>query len=348
MKIVKKIAKIISTIVLSFLCLISLFILVFALRIGYLTTQNRVGEIKLNFYTILTQSMYPNIKAGDMIITYKNVDGKYKKGDVITFISAGKNSSGITITHRIKDVYKEEDTYYYITKGDNNNVEDSVPVPSGNVLGRVVVKIPKAGYIQQFLVTKTGWVVVILLPCLCIAIYDVLKLFRIVGKKKDIDKPRKKDKRLILGDNDIPKTVENNDFIDNQDNNSLDVQNINKDDRLVIDIPDSNAIENESFDDQFSNYNNELNDNIVPLEENEVVESINNSYDQVLKEEAIENEQTTDTTSLNENNKEKELEEINNSYDEILNQGLKEEEKIEEVSKEQDNTELLDDDVEIL
>ena len=45
-----------------------------------------------------------------------------------------------------------------------------------NVIGRVVFKVPKAGYIQQFLVSKTGWIVAVVLPALGIIIYDLLKV----------------------------------------------------------------------------------------------------------------------------------------------------------------------------
>ena len=62
-----------------------------------------------------------------------------------------------------------------------------------NVIGRVVFRIPKAGYIQQFMVTKTGWIVVVVIPCLGIVIYDILKMFKVAAKKK-------KQKKLVETD----------------------------------------------------------------------------------------------------------------------------------------------------
>ena len=159
-------------------------IVVYLVRIKFLASNDRLGEVRVNFYTILTQSMYPKIEAGDIILTYKNDDNIYNVGDIITFVSTSNASNGITITHRIIEVSTLNGEYYYRTKGDNNNTADSAPVNANNVIGRVVFKIPKAGYIQQFLVTRTGWIVAIVLPCLGIVIYDVLKIFRIAGKKK--------------------------------------------------------------------------------------------------------------------------------------------------------------------
>lgn len=71
-----------------------------------------------------------------------------------------------------------------------------------------MIKIPKAGYIQQFLVSKTGWIAVVILPCLGVVIYDILKLIRNVasrGKnlvKKDdrTEEARKKLKEVVEDD----------------------------------------------------------------------------------------------------------------------------------------------------
>ena len=178
---INRIFKIISSAVFVILLMLIILIVFYIFRVNFLADNDKLGDVKVNFYTILTQSMYPTIKAGDIVITYKNDDNKYNNGDVITFIS--DQNGGITVTHRIKEVFSVNENYSYKTKGDNNNAADNEVISGDNVLGKVVLKIPKAGYIQQFLVSKTGWVIAVLLPCLGIVIYDILKLFRITAKK---------------------------------------------------------------------------------------------------------------------------------------------------------------------
>lgn len=203
---IDRILKIISSAIFVVLVLIVVLALAYILRVKYLSSQGRLGEIKLNFYTILTQSMYPSIKAGDIIITYKEDSNIYNSGDVITFISP--SNGGITITHRVEEVYNVNGVYSYKTKGDNNNVADREVVDSDSVLGRVVAKIPKAGYIQQFLVTKTGWIVAVVLPSMGIIIYDLLKMFRFTARKGNeiikrnerSEEARKKLKEVIKDD----------------------------------------------------------------------------------------------------------------------------------------------------
>lgn len=182
-KIFNRISKIISTAIFVILMIIIVLILIYIVRVKTLTQQNRLGEIKVNFYTILTQSMYPTIEAGDIVITYKNNDNIYNEGDIITFVSTSSATNGITITHKVIEVSMLNGEYYYRTKGDNNSTADSALVKDSNVIGRVVFRIPKAGYLQQFLVTRTGWIVLIVLPSLGIIIYDILKVLKIASNK---------------------------------------------------------------------------------------------------------------------------------------------------------------------
>lgn len=176
-----RVSKIISTAFFIVLVILIILILLYIFRVRFLANNDKLGEVKLNFYTILSQSMYPTIKAGDIVVTYMNDDNLYKSGDVITYVS--RANGGITITHRVQEVYNVNGSYSYKTKGDNNSSPDSEVVSADNVLGKVVVKIPKAGYIQQFMVTKIGWIVTIVLPCLGVVIYDILKIFKTVTRK---------------------------------------------------------------------------------------------------------------------------------------------------------------------
>lgn len=201
--VINRLLKIISSAIFAVLVILIILILIYVIRVKLLASNDRLGEVRLNFYTILTQSMYPTIKAGDVVVTYMDENDSYNTGDVITFIS---NANGqITVTHRIEEVYEVNGQYSYKTKGDNNNTADKEIISSNNVLGKVVFKIPKAGYIQQFLVTKTGWIIAIVLPCLGIVIYDILRLFKTVTRKgvsvikkdKRTDDARKRLKEVI-------------------------------------------------------------------------------------------------------------------------------------------------------
>lgn len=143
-----------------------------------------------NAYVVLSGSMLPSIQIKDIVVTKKVAEEELEIGDIITFISPDSRFGGISITHRIVDKYYDESTgsYSYRTRGDNNNVADSALVPNNNILGKVILKIPKLGYLQDILSSKGGLIIAVLIPCLVILSYDIMKLLKKAGQKTKLIK----------------------------------------------------------------------------------------------------------------------------------------------------------------
>ena len=143
-----------------------------------------------NAYVVLSGSMLPEIAIKDIVVTKKVPAEDLEIGDIITFISPDTRYGGISITHRILDKSYDESlgSYTYRTKGDNNNVADTALVPNNNILGKVILKIPKLGYIQDLLSSKGGLIIIVLIPCLVILSYDIMKIFKNVGQKTKLIK----------------------------------------------------------------------------------------------------------------------------------------------------------------
>lgn len=136
------------------------------LMVGISTILNKTGHSLFGYkaLVITTDSMKPNINSGDIVIIKKVEESKIKIGDVISFKQAG----GI-ITHRITDIKQNENNQNeYITKGDNNNIEDSTTVKYQEIEGRKVLKIPFFGKIVILLQDE---VYVILLIIILLVIY---------------------------------------------------------------------------------------------------------------------------------------------------------------------------------
>ena len=122
-------------------------------------------------YIIVTDSMKPNINSGDIIITKKNSKEDLKIGTVITF----KNHEEI-VTHRIVEIVDNEK---YITKGDNNNIEDSEEVYYETIEGNVILRIPYLGNIIILLKNR------IFDTVLAIAIFAIyIYIIKVEDKKK--------------------------------------------------------------------------------------------------------------------------------------------------------------------
>lgn len=183
---VKFILGVLSYAVFIWLLLIGITLLVYVLDIKIRAAKGDTSPPKFNAFVVLSGSMLPEIQVYDVVIT-KKVDAKsLKEGDVITFASSDTRFLNTIITHRIikKNYDSKTGGYTFQTQGDNNNVADSALVQPNNIYGKVILKIPKLGYLQEFLASDGGWILVILLPCLIVISYDIVKLSKKLRGKK--------------------------------------------------------------------------------------------------------------------------------------------------------------------
>lgn len=184
------IVSIMSYALFIFLMLIGGTLLLYVADIKIRAAKGDYTAPMFNAYVVLSGSMLPTIQVKDIVVTKKIPEEKLQIGDVITFISPDTRFGGISITHRIIDKIYDENmgVYTYKTQGDANNVADAVPVPNANILGKVILKIPKVGYIQDIISSKGGLIVFVLLPCLAILSYDIFKVLKKLGQKSKLIK----------------------------------------------------------------------------------------------------------------------------------------------------------------
>lgn len=195
-QIIKFIMGILSWVVLVLLVLIAAFLLYYFVSVKIYANKGEEFRPVISLYTILTESMVPNINPKDVIIdvTVKDPDD-IQVGDVITFVSSASLTKGMTITHRVVDIKEENGEKVYYTKGDANLSPDGAPAKFSNVLGKVLFRIPKLGLLQYFLATKGGWLIIVVIPALVIIISDILKLFRLQMAKNQLETTLSKEER---------------------------------------------------------------------------------------------------------------------------------------------------------
>lgn len=131
-------------------------------------------------FIVLSGSMEPEFYSGDIVIVKETEAGTLKVSDIIAF-----RSGQSVITHRITEIKDlEAGEKQFITKGDNNNVEDAIKVTSGMLEGRYLLRIAKVGNFAMFLQTPVGMILFVALPLILFVLYDVLRR-TLSGKKAD-------------------------------------------------------------------------------------------------------------------------------------------------------------------
>lgn len=201
---IKRIIHYIFTVIMYsvFLIMILVFLVII---INFIDQKNNLKKgiqkpALVSAYTIVSPSMVPNINVLDVIITTRVSDpSKIKVGDVITFNSTDYRSSGVTVTHRVKKVEKTSDgKYLFTTKGDANNTEDATRQPFSSIYGKVLLRLPKLGYIQYILSTVLGWLLLIIVPTVLIIGADIIKIIKTIKDDPNLkDKNKKKAPKVL-------------------------------------------------------------------------------------------------------------------------------------------------------
>ncbi len=185
---IRFIINVISYAIFMWLILIGITLLIYIADTKIRAAKGDFTPSKYNAYVVLTGSMLPEIVPKDVVVTKKIEGNDLKVGDIITFIPSDSRISNIIVTHRILNKYYDAATnrYKYQTKGDANNTPDFTLAEDQNVIGKVIFRIPKVGYVQDLLASKGGLIIVVLIPALVILSYDIMKLGKNIarGKKK--------------------------------------------------------------------------------------------------------------------------------------------------------------------
>ena len=134
---------------------------------------------------VLTDSMYPEIKSGDLIICNTAEAEDIKVNDVISFFDPAGNGSTI-VTHRVIEIVEEDGEILFRTRGDNNNTEDKKLAPAENLVGVYKMRIAGAGHIAMFMQSTAGLIVCVVLPIILLVGYDFVRR-RIYEKSKKED-----------------------------------------------------------------------------------------------------------------------------------------------------------------
>ena len=140
---------------------------------------------------VLTDSMYPEIKSGDLIFSKKTDAASVEIGDVISFFDPSGNGSSV-VTHRVIDIAVEEDGYYFQPQGDNNNIPDRKWVSETELVGVwTEVRLAGVGNVAMFMQSTAGLLICICVPLAALIAYDLVR-------RKKLDKSKQTDMEALV------------------------------------------------------------------------------------------------------------------------------------------------------
>lgn len=142
---------------------------------GYTNSESVPGIGGIVPMIVLTDSMYPNIQSGDLILCHTEDAEKVQVGDVIAFLDPAGNGKTV-VTHRVAEITKDEnDNLAWVTKGDANNTKDPTVVPASNLVGVYQRRFAKLGDFAMFMQTTQGMLLCVVCPILLLFLCDKIR-----------------------------------------------------------------------------------------------------------------------------------------------------------------------------
>lgn len=130
---------------------------------------------------VLSGSMEPSLQVGSLVVSRPVDPETVLIGDIITF---RLDRTDVTlVTHRVNDI-GHSSPLYFETKGDANESPDPFTVPARNLVGKIVLHIPYAGYATEFLKTPFGFVLGLLVPALIVIVMYLRNIWRFLNRDK--------------------------------------------------------------------------------------------------------------------------------------------------------------------
>lgn len=157
-------------------------VIALALVVLLRTVFTPAGEVpslgNYSFMRTLTGSMEPAIPVHSFIVTEAVDPESLQVGDIITFRSTESKLEGALNTHRITSVYEEGGQLMFHTKGDANAVEDSEPVSSINVVGKVVFISAALGTVVSLFSNPLVFFPFVVVPLVLLLGFELVKLMK--------------------------------------------------------------------------------------------------------------------------------------------------------------------------
>ena len=173
-EIIKKIFKIIKGIINTIIMVVVLaFVLIVCLQ---RFSNNKISFFDYRIFTVVTGSMEPRYKIGDILIAKEKAPDEIKVGDAISYLANRGEVKNNVVTHEVVNITQNENgEYLFHSKGLVNLVEDPV-VHEEQLYGVVVYKTKLLSFIRRVINTDIGMLCLIIIPIIYIIVSEMIAI----------------------------------------------------------------------------------------------------------------------------------------------------------------------------
>jgi signal peptidase len=134
--------------------------------------------------TVMSGSMTPYIRTGDVVIAMPIAPLDARPGDIVSFNDPSRG--GKLVTHRVRQMRREGSHVNFITRGDANTGVEKWSVRADHKISRTVLRLPKLGFPLVFARTRTGLLVLVLVPMLLLGTLEIASIWKDDEETEDV------------------------------------------------------------------------------------------------------------------------------------------------------------------
>lgn len=173
----KLLLKIIKGVVTAFL------LIVLVLVIFQKITKNKITIGNVYIFQVVSGSMVPDYKLGDIIVVKKVNPESLEIGDDVTYLGKSSNLKGLTITHRIVQKEDKDGKYHFITKGIANEAQDP-EINEDDIYGKVIYNTKVFSFVGR-LMTNAAAYYLLFITVGAVFAYDIITSFVLKEDEED-------------------------------------------------------------------------------------------------------------------------------------------------------------------
>lgn len=165
-------------------------IIIFIVMIGFVLSvclqrfsNNKLSIFNFRMFTVISGSMEPKYKIGDVLIAKEVEPENIKIGDTISYLGNVNSFKDKVVTHQVVGIEKIDGNYYFHTKGIANIVEDPL-VSSNQLYGKVIYKSTIISLVYKIVSTNVGFYLFIIIPILYIISSEIISTLLDKEEKK--------------------------------------------------------------------------------------------------------------------------------------------------------------------
>ncbi|HYM56813.1 MAG TPA: signal peptidase I [Solirubrobacteraceae bacterium] len=136
----------------------------------------------LRSFTVMSGSMEPAIRTGDLVVNRPIAASDARIGDVITFHPP---TGPDRVTHRVHSMIARGGSMVFETKGDANTSLESWKIGRDGHIGRVVLRVRRFGWVVAWLRQPVVLLLIIVLPAVGLGIWELIALWRPVRQSQE-------------------------------------------------------------------------------------------------------------------------------------------------------------------